>query len=339
MALRRLSAVAKIGSLVAEALHARKQCEAILEPLHDMISYDAVFLAGRDEFTGSHAPMLTEGYNSTLLSFLSSDYQDCFSYRNAAHSGSAMRMQDYGTRFYDTTVYRGHLKPEGYCEGVTLVLRTDCDRPVGLLTMSFRNLRGIDDEARQALTMIGPLLGRLVDMWSTGHLQELSNRSQRSYLVDAHGVAVETSQTINSNEGRLTEEIVEGARKLIGNTPAGFDACGYVPLLESSAWQKVVVRVGRHVRRPCAFVFIQQSVLPYELTSRELDVLTLAGGGLRNNEIGAVLGIRTRTVSTHIERVLFKTGTSNRTELASRVVSEGLFRFGLHPYVRRSWSE
>ncbi|HEY4558339.1 MAG TPA: hypothetical protein VIG82_09140 [Enteractinococcus sp.] len=194
MTRRRLSAVAKISSLVADALYTGELCESVLEPLHSIVAYDAVFLAARDRFTGTHIPMHVNGYNSSQLTFLSEDYQECFSYRAAVLNGSAMRMQDYGARFYDTPVYRHHLEPAGYREGVTLALQSGNERSVGLLTMSFRNPLETNEEARHALTLVAPILGRLVDTWSTGLVYEFAAAQQSTYLVDRQGAIVEVGQ-------------------------------------------------------------------------------------------------------------------------------------------------
>jgi DNA-binding CsgD family transcriptional regulator len=64
----------------------------------------------------------------------------------------------------------------------------------------------------------------------------------------------------------------------------------------------VVVLGGRHDRA--------------ELTAREADVLALLAEGLTNKEIAARLYLSYRTVEKHIERILSKTGATNRTALA-----------------------
>ena len=52
------------------------------------------------------------------------------------------------------------------------------------------------------------------------------------------------------------------------------------------------------------------------VTSREADVLLLVGEGRANREIAERLFLSPRTVEKHIERLLAKTGTARRTELA-----------------------
>jgi branched-chain amino acid transport system substrate-binding protein len=65
---------------------------------------------------------------------------------------------------------------------------------------------------------------------------------------------------------------------------------------------------------------------PYQLTSRELDVLTLIAGGLSNAEIGARLFTSPKTVSTHVEHVLKKLGVATRAGAAAIAAEQGLVR-------------
>jgi DNA-binding NarL/FixJ family response regulator len=59
------------------------------------------------------------------------------------------------------------------------------------------------------------------------------------------------------------------------------------------------------------------------LTAREHDVVRLVTDGRSNDEIGAALGIGSKTVETHLSRIFERFGVSSRTELAARAVREG----------------
>lgn len=66
--------------------------------------------------------------------------------------------------------------------------------------------------------------------------------------------------------------------------------------------------------------------LPFDLTLRELDVLTLMIGGGTSQEIADALGTSVRTVSTHVDRVLVKTDSPTRTAAAVLAMDRGLVR-------------
>jgi len=52
-------------------------------------------------------------------------------------------------------------------------------------------------------------------------------------------------------------------------------------------------------------------------TDREQEVLEMLVGGRSNKEIGATLGIETRTVKAHVSKLLRKNGVQNRVALSN----------------------
>lgn len=63
-------------------------------------------------------------------------------------------------------------------------------------------------------------------------------------------------------------------------------------------------------------IHAQQSELPFTLSKRELEILTLLSSGLSNAEMAQQLVISERTVAKHIENIFLKTEIDNRTALA-----------------------
>lgn len=68
------------------------------------------------------------------------------------------------------------------------------------------------------------------------------------------------------------------------------------------------------------------AVLPYGLTPREAEVLTLLAGGLGNAEIATHLGTSARTTSTQVATILAKLDQVTRAGAASMAVEQGLLR-------------
>ncbi len=62
---------------------------------------------------------------------------------------------------------------------------------------------------------------------------------------------------------------------------------------------------------------------PAPFTRRELDVVRLVVDGRSNDEIGAELGIASKTVEAHLRRLFDRLGLQSRTELATRALREG----------------
>ena len=59
------------------------------------------------------------------------------------------------------------------------------------------------------------------------------------------------------------------------------------------------------------------------LTGREFEVIRLVVDGCSNDEIGAKLGIASKTVESHLRRLFERLGLQSRTELATRAIREG----------------
>jgi predicted ATPase/DNA-binding CsgD family transcriptional regulator len=68
----------------------------------------------------------------------------------------------------------------------------------------------------------------------------------------------------------------------------------------------------------------ERTVLPSGLTSRETEVLRLLAKGQSNKEIAAELVISVNTVQRHVGNILYKTGSANRTQVASYAHRAGI---------------
>ena len=106
----------------------------------------------------------------------------------------------------------------------------------------------------------------------------------------------------------------------------GADAASFFWPLADGGWYRIRLTAapGGDTR-----VEAELAVLPYRLTARELDVLTLMTAGFSNTEIGTVLVASPRTVSTHVEHILAKLDQPSRTGAAAMAVERGLLRLPL----------
>ena len=92
-----------------------------------------------------------------------------------------------------------------------------------------------------------------------------------------------------------------------------------------TGWLSVAIAVT-HGDPPSAEISLVRSAPPYDLTSRELDVLTLIAGGLSNQEIAARLFTSPKTVATHVEHLLHKLRTPTRAGAAAIAAEQGIVR-------------
>ena len=73
-----------------------------------------------------------------------------------------------------------------------------------------------------------------------------------------------------------------------------------------------------------AVVERQASLEPLPLSARQLEVAKLVCKGLTNAEIAAALGIRVRTVTSHLDHIYNRLDIGSRSELAIALVKRGL---------------
>jgi DNA-binding NarL/FixJ family response regulator len=98
-------------------------------------------------------------------------------------------------------------------------------------------------------------------------------------------------------------------------------AAGFV--LKTAPLPELVDAIRRVAAGGLAFAVRPRTVGRAHLTAREHDVVRLVADGRSNDEIGASLGIGSKTVETHLSRIFERFGVSSRTELAARAVREG----------------
>jgi DNA-binding CsgD family transcriptional regulator len=80
----------------------------------------------------------------------------------------------------------------------------------------------------------------------------------------------------------------------------------------------------RASRRRIAVMTTSRRKLRAELTQRELEVLRLIARGLTSAQAAHQLGIRPKTVGSHIEHIYRKIGASNRSVATLFAVQNGL---------------
>ncbi|MEX2421582.1 MAG: ABC transporter substrate-binding protein [Actinomycetota bacterium] len=96
---------------------------------------------------------------------------------------------------------------------------------------------------------------------------------------------------------------------------------------EEGAWHRVFIeRSSSADGIESVLVTVSEEPVPYGLTGRELDVLTLLGAGLNNKDIAARLKTSARTVATHVEHLLAKLSQRSRAGAGAVAVDQGLLR-------------
>lgn len=104
-------------------------------------------------------------------------------------------------------------------------------------------------------------------------------------------------------------------------------ATGY--LIKDTLGREVVGAVhaaarGERVIPPAVARALAEFTPRVDLTAREVEVLMLAGKGLKNKEIARVIGRTEETVKVHLKHIMSKLGTADRTEAVTVALQRGI---------------
>lgn len=323
---QQIAAATRIGMLTRERDTATA-CDQALRELGRALPFDAATLLGIDPLSGEHVQIAGVGYTAETSQALAAEFVSTPWYRNVVRQELPRSICEDaddrpGPRFRHGWFYAERVRPAGFRDGLTGALRHE-GRLVGLIHLSTEGADAYDTEARHLLASILPALGVLTD--PTAHADGLAGlpSGAGAILVTADGVidlpGREPAGSLQDPDfARLVDVFVlSGGLRLRLLWPLG------------PGWCRVVLHrctVGPGAARNAVLVHEERVQLPYGLSPRELEVLTRAARGQTNQAIAQALFLSPRTVHSHIEHLLRKTGCASRAEATALAVRDGVLR-------------
>ena len=290
------------GASDGRAAHIVTIAQELLELLSGQVPYEAALITVHSPTTRAHRTVASVGCGKAELAWLDRWLVDL----DAA----------------DTIATPDSARPLSWREDVvTLSFSSSDGRYSGSLhlfvTSSATSGAGRDVIAGK-LQRVNSLVGAVVDN------VRLPSHLTADMAASARGVVVMADSTVVSlpdrpagrhlyDGGPLPAAITAAARR--GELPERFrwrDSAGSWHLIQSR-----IIDSGYVITE-------DDPVLPYGLTARELDVLTLIARGYSNPQIAAILVVSGKTVAKHVEHVLFKLGCASRAAAAAAAVRDGL---------------
>lgn len=220
--------------------------------------------------------------------------------------------------------FRDVLGPAGYADGVSLALRGNDQRVVGMLHLSASATRDFDDAVVAALPLLGRAVARVTTLLSDSGCHRslpadfaavqvvgdtagergawpVPGRAPlpipfegelRALVLAVRASGAESATFLYPHDGGLLE-----VKVLVGTTATGVEQC------------LVAARPARDL---------------LGLTPRQLEVLTAVATGAGNREIAAELCLTPRTVAAHLEAILSRLGAASRAGAAAQAVAHGV---------------
>ncbi|NYD35218.1 LuxR C-terminal-related transcriptional regulator [Actinomycetospora corticicola] len=286
----------------------------LADGLRQVVRSDCLALSIWDPVARRHRT-LTSSYPEVVTGFLEVTMHTEPLFTVVRRRGEPVRVRDLSPAQRSGDVFDTVITPHGFRDGVTQCLFAPDGRYVGMLNASTLDTSRPDDEAMTLLVLLAPQLGtaldptpvpgapvRRLDDGNTEGLRLGSDGRIGALTADARRDLLEEPSPLRATAARLRGGPL---RRLLVHRGAVYDV--------------EVYRSG-----PDIVVLYGETAAPAGLSTRELQVLVRLAEGCSNAEIGAHLGIGARTVATHVEHILAKTGGRNRVAAARTAAEWGL---------------
>jgi DNA-binding CsgD family transcriptional regulator len=278
----------------------------VLALLRPACRYEAANLVRWDATRGSHVGLANHHYDDDLHRYFVDEFPSTAASVRIQNGRVPLRIDDAPFDFRESQTYLEYLQPRGYEDGLTAALFVDGGEYVGMLHMSSGDKHQFDNDIRDYVAALAPLMAGIVAAWPDG-------------ASDSPLAGVQWS---GGDEPPVT--IVRAAERFMLGRSASLTALWH----HDGLWQQI--DFSRPSSAACG---VQVSAvphdIPYSLTRRELQVATAVASGLTNKTIAQFLRISPRTVGKHVERVLDKLDCDSRSHAASMCVQEGIIDLDL----------
>jgi DNA-binding CsgD family transcriptional regulator len=297
---------------------------SLLDSLRPIVPFVAGELAVRDPLGGGVRTLECDGYAPDVLAHMhGTEFAAECAELGILATGAPARMRDVPRRARASSgTIAGVLRPAGYREGVTMWLRTPDGRATGVLNLSVDDERHPTDTACATLAALNPVLAAACDPTrSLRALHDLLAPGADAALLTVEGDLLPLNGVRHCSCTRMKRARPVSCTRMQRVRPVSSERF----VVQEDGWTSVRVVPCRDEGMPdvrALVVFEPADVRG--LTPREIDVLSLLVRGLSNTEIAAELVVSSRTVSTHVERILEKLEVPSRSAAAALAVAEGL---------------
>ena len=290
----------------------------VLDGLHDVVPADCVAISVWDPAVGAHRT-LASSYPAAATALIDGRMHTDRLFAVVRAGGHPVRVRDLEPARRHGEIFERIIDPHGFRDGVTQCLFAADGRYVGMLNASSLDGRHPDDDTVALLELLGAELAAALDPVPVPSARTggLGDGGADGVVVERDGRVVVLSAGARPDLVRPPSPLADLAASVLAGAPVP----GRVLLVAATG---EVVDVELHATGAGVLVLHREVGPPAGLTVRELQVLDGVGHGLSNPEIGARLGIGARTVATHVEHVLAKTGARNRAAAARCAARWGL---------------
>jgi len=316
----------EVADIGATPCPPEERAAALLEPLHRVLPFDGAWLMLRDDALGEHRSLVSTGWDRRTATYLDGQVVvDEIEQLGLGRSPAPMRVADVPFPVEQLQTWSECLLPAGLREALGMSLFAPGGRQVGFLGLFTGSAVAPSESARDLLAALGPMLARAVD-------------PLRSVAAVASTVRAATNAVILTRRGDVTampglpghaalrpgSPVLAAARALIEGPQISFLLPA--PGADGGFLRVTVLAVPEGApHHLVVIVVLSPGGDLHGLTRRELEVLGLMVAGHHNAEAARRLGVRPRTIATHVEHILVKLNADTRALAAVRAQRLGLY--------------
>ncbi|CDO31896.1 helix-turn-helix transcriptional regulator [Mycolicibacterium porcinum] len=313
----------RYAAVLDSASSVETRAHEMLDRLARHASSSASAICLWDPIARRHIALANHGYPDGVIEHLNTwfiDHDPLFETMCRRGLG-ALRWRDFPD-YRETYSVRGVFVPAGFDEGLSARLVTADGTYAGTIHVNCDDPRYPSDGDVEEINGLRMQIAEHLDFSVRPRMvAELMSPDAQAWVVDASG------RTHLLRVGEAFDQVVDaGLVSAMALTGLGHRT-------EATRWHDGAGWLHvRHLSTAprfrqdslCAVMLITPGVLPFGITPRELDALTLAAQGLTNHQIAAQLVISVRTAGHHLESATVKLGASNRASCVSQAVAWGL---------------
>ncbi len=290
--------------------------------------HEAAALIVWDGAKGRHRDLLSDGYSPQTLIGLGDRYAATPEHRRMRATRYPLRIDDLPYDYRKSEIFHEVIEPGGFGEGMSACLfRADDFSYRGMLHFSASEPGSFDDDAIELVAALSPIIARLCSEIVDSRLPVSADSPPRVSVVDREGRAtalaphepascvLQSTFQVFLRQFRLAE-----VRSVRGLWPA---AEGWLAIDMQKTWD------AGPAAAPIIRIEERRLGAPFGLSHRELDILQGVARGDSNQQIALARSISTRTVTTHVERLLQKTAQPSRAGVVALAARQGLLTLAL----------
>ncbi|MBP1160911.1 MULTISPECIES: helix-turn-helix transcriptional regulator [Rhodococcus] len=306
----RLGAAVRLRAEVGAGARA-PEAGRLLFALRAAVPHDHAALSRWDPMRRQHLTSASFGYSPEAARTLNQRMQDLPLFADLQQHRIPLRLHDIEPGRRHGAIFDDVIGVHGYRDGLSHCLFSPDGRYVGMLNLSTYAEDGVDDQSLALVSLLAETLAESIDPLASAEGGRVRvEPGEEAFVVDA--------------AGRPWPVTAGASPRLLGAGEPWRDQCAAGAEFRILIVDGEVFRVRLESVRAGTLVRYRGVEAPAELTLRELEVLVLVSGGRSNAQIAAALGVGAATVATHVENILRKTGSPNRTAAAVFATRVGL---------------